>query len=113
MLSYSGRGSSAAPYEVKSSLPQFSEAQLMHHTESAVDNFIEQGRGFLENMQSQRNMLKGAHRTMLDVGNTLGLSNGTMRWVERRMAEDTYVFLGGTVAVLVTLYIVYRWVRGS
>lgn len=103
---------SAAPYEVRPPQPQISEQQFLSKTENAVDDFIAQGRGFLESMQQQRTMLKGAHRKMLDVGNTLGLSNGTMRWVERRMSEDTYIFYGGAAVVLITLYLVYRWVKG-
>ena len=67
------------------------------------------GSNILENMREQRTSLKGAHRRMMDVANTLGLSNTTMRLIEKRALEDKYILLGGMfiTVVIIVLLIIY------
>lgn len=61
------------------------------------------GQGVLENLKAQRDTIKGTHRRILDIANTLGLSNSTMRFIERRAYQDKFVLLGG---IIITLFIV-------
>jgi Golgi SNAP receptor complex protein 2 len=67
------------------------------------------GSNILENMRSQRSTLKSTHRRMMDIANTLGLSNTTMRLIEKRALEDKYILLGGmfVTCVIIVLLIVY------
>lgn len=65
----------------------------------------------LGNLRSQRETLKGAQKRIMDIGNTLGLSNHTMRLIERRIHEDKYVFFGGMgVTTIVIFLILYYFV---
>lgn len=63
----------------------------------------------LESLRSQRGTLKGAHRRMIDMANTLGLSNHTMRLIEKRVTEDKYLLFGGMflTCVIIILVIYY------
>jgi Golgi SNAP receptor complex protein 2 len=47
---------------------------------------------------------KNAHRRVLDVANTLGLSQDVIRWIERRSVEDKYVFWIGVVVTLLVVF---------
>ncbi|XP_067014476.2 Golgi SNAP receptor complex member 2 isoform X2 [Anabrus simplex] len=87
---------------------------LQHHmslqnANRGVDDMIRSGSGILENLRDQRSTLKGAHRRLFDIANTLGLSNTTMRLIERRAYQDKFVLIGGMLVtcVVIALVVVY------
>ncbi|XP_028159493.1 probable Golgi SNAP receptor complex member 2 [Ostrinia furnacalis] len=74
-----------------------------------VDEMLHTGSNILDTLRYNRETLKGAHRRLIDLANTVGLSNATISLIERRVAQDKYVLFGGmfvTLAVIV-LVIVY------
>ncbi|XP_014613271.1 PREDICTED: Golgi SNAP receptor complex member 2 [Polistes canadensis] len=78
---------------------------------NGVDDLISHGTGILDNLRSQRITLKGAHKRLIDIGNTLGLSNTTMRLIEYRARQDGFILVGGMlftciVIILVIIYLV-------
>lgn len=89
---------------------------LQHHTamtgaHRGVDDMIMTGHGVLDSLKSQRETLKGAQKRILDIGNTLGLSNHTMKIIEKRISEDKYVLFGGmAVTLLVIILVIYYFV---
>ncbi|BES97584.1 unnamed protein product [Nesidiocoris tenuis] len=74
-----------------------------------VDDLLMSGSSILDNMREQRSKLKGAHKRMMDIANTLGLSNTTMRFIERRAYEDKYVLFGGMVITLIVLIVMIMY----
>ncbi|XP_076247191.1 Golgi SNAP receptor complex member 2 [Calliopsis andreniformis] len=74
-----------------------------------VDDLIQSGSSILDNLRSQRITLKGAHKRLIDIGNTLGLSNTTMRLIEGRVRQDGFVLVGGMVftCIVMVLVIIY------
>ena len=69
------------------------------------------GNNALGNLRSQRETLKGAQKRILDIGNTLGLSNHTMKLIERRIHEDKYVVFGGmAITLLIIILVIYYFV---
>lgn len=90
------------------SLQQHSSMSNAHR---GVDDMLMTGHGVLDNLKSQRDTLKGAHKRILDIGNTLGLSTHTMKLIEKRISEDKYVLFGGmAVTVLVLVLVIYYFV---
>lgn len=84
---------------------------LQHHTQMnnaqrGVDDMISTGSSILASLRNQREMLKGARNKMVSIGSTLGLSDHTMRLIERRMHEDKYVMLAGMLVTLVVIGLV-------
>ena len=51
--------------------------------------------------------MRWVNRKMLDIGNKIGLSNSTMRMIERRDATDAYLVFGGMVVTLLVIYFLY------
>lgn len=83
----------------------------MLNAHRGVDDMLMTGNNALDSLRSQRDKLKGAHKRILDIGNTLGLSNHTMRLIEKRISEDKYVlYIGMVVTVLVILIFIYYFV---
>jgi golgi SNAP receptor complex member 2 len=81
---------------------------LQHHTQmnnahKGVDEMLSTGSNILDSLKNQRELLKGARNKMVSIGSTLGLSDHTMRLIERRVKEDKWVMLAG---MFVTLFII-------
>ncbi|KZC06121.1 PREDICTED: Golgi SNAP receptor complex member 2 [Dufourea novaeangliae] len=74
-----------------------------------MDDLLQSGSTILDNLKDQRITLKGAHKRLIDIGNTLGLSNTTMRLIERRAREDGFVLVGGMIftCIVIVLVIIY------
>ncbi|KAF0301246.1 Golgi SNAP receptor complex member 2 [Amphibalanus amphitrite] len=80
--------------------------QSSHH---GMDNLLDMGNSVLTSLRDQRGVLKGARRRMLDLANTLGMSNTVMRLTERRAAQDKFILFGGMLATLVVMYVTWRY----
>uniref|UniRef100_A0A6V7HP92 Golgi SNAP receptor complex member 2 n=1 Tax=Bracon brevicornis TaxID=1563983 RepID=A0A6V7HP92_9HYME len=78
----------------------------MHNAHQGIDNLIAHGSGIIENLRSQRMTLKGAHKRLIDIGNTLGLSNTTMRLIEQRAKQDGFILVGGMLFTVIIMVVV-------
>lgn len=78
----------------------------MQRAHKGMDEMLDTGSIALENLRSQRNTLKGAQRRIIDMANTLGLSNHTMRLIEKRVSEDKFILFGGMVVTLLVIVLV-------
>ncbi|KAH6927594.1 hypothetical protein HPB50_006130 [Hyalomma asiaticum] len=74
-----------------------------------VDDLIGSGTSILSNLREQRTTLKGAHRKILDVANTLGMSNTVMRMIERRTYQDKLILFGGMFVTCVVMFLVVKY----
>lgn len=74
-----------------------------------MDDLLQSGSSILDSLRSQRITLKGAHKKLIDIGNTLGLSNTTMRLIEERARQDGFVLVGGMLftCIVIVLVIIY------
>ncbi|XP_065079555.1 probable Golgi SNAP receptor complex member 2 [Ochlerotatus camptorhynchus] len=78
----------------------------MQNAHRGVDEMLWTGSNILDGLKNQRDTLKGAKKRILDFGNTLGLSNQTMKMIERRLVEDKYVMVGGMIVTLLIIVLV-------
>jgi len=78
-------------------------------TNQYMDNVLGQGAEILQSLQDQRDVLKGAKRKLLDVANSLGMSDTVIRLIERRSVGDKYILIGGMVATCVIMFVVLRY----
>lgn len=58
-------------------------------------------------LKTQRSTLKSAHRKVLDVASSLGLSANLMRLIERRTTADKILVYGGMVLVTLLVALIY------
>lgn len=76
-----------------------------------VEEAYETGVGIIGSMAGQRERLKATHRKVLDVLNTVGLSDSVLRLVERRQRMDQVVVYGGMLGTLVLVALLYWWAK--
>ncbi|XP_059049291.1 probable Golgi SNAP receptor complex member 2 [Achroia grisella] len=86
------------------------EQNSLQNSHRNVDEMIHTGSNILDTLRTNRETLKGAHRRLIDLANTLGLSNATISLIERRVSQDKYILFGGmfltlTVIVIVIIYL--------
>ena len=74
-----------------------------------MGDMINSGSNILTNMREQRMTLKGAHKKVLDVANTLGLSNTVLRLIERRSAQDKFILYGGMIFTCILMFLLWKY----
>jgi Golgi SNAP receptor complex protein 2 len=85
------------------------EGDVLSRAGHQIDEFIEHGRMVLGDLGEQGDILKSAQKSIYSVANTLGVSNETIRLVERRALQDKWVFYGGIFVMLVCFYYILKW----
>uniref|UniRef100_H2YWG3 Golgi SNAP receptor complex member 2 n=2 Tax=Ciona savignyi TaxID=51511 RepID=H2YWG3_CIOSA len=90
------------------------DAQINHHTSlmnshKGIDDLISHGSSVIENLRSQRGTLKGVKTRMLNIANTLGLSNTVMRLIEKRTTQDKLVLFGGMLATSLVMFLLWKY----
>lgn len=83
------------------------ERQSLDQSHLMVDNLISQGENSLGNLVEQRQRLRGVNRVIANIGNSLGLSQSTMRIIERRDITDAYLVAAGMVVTCLVIYFVW------
>lgn len=81
----------------------------LNRAHNGVDEMLHTGQNALESLRSQRITLKGAHRKIVDMANTLGLSTHTMKLIKKRVSEDKIILIAGMVltVTIITCIIVF------
>lgn len=85
------------------------EAMRLSNANSFVSDITAQGQAALGDLVFQRSMLKGTRRRLLDVANTLGLSNTVMRLIENRSDQDRLILWGGMLGTTILMAIIYHY----
>ena len=83
------------------------EADSLANSQGMMNELLASGQANLSSLSSQRQRMRWVNRKMLDIGNKIGLSNSTMRMIERRDATDAYFVFGGMAVTLLVIYFLY------
>ena len=83
------------------------EGQSLQQSHYMVNDLINQGESSLNNMVDQRNRMGGVMGVIGEMGNRLGLTQSTMRIIERRDITDAYLVFAGMIVTLIVLYVVW------
>lgn len=90
---------------------QSNYTRRMSNAHRGLDEMLVTGNNIMDSLLHQRSTLSGAHRRLLNIGSTLGLSNHTMKMIERRLVENKYIMYGGMIVTMsVIIVVVYFFV---
>ena len=81
----------------------------LHNAHKGMDELLYSGSNIVTNLRDQRGTLKGAHRKILDIANTLGMSNTVMRLIERRSYQDKFILYGGMIVTVIIMLLVWKY----
>lgn len=79
---------------------------LQSHRE--IDDMLGQGAETMGSLRNQREMLKNTRTRILDITNTLGVSQTVMRFIEKRSSTDRVILFVGMAAF--TLFMILVWI---
>ena len=84
-----------------------SEGESLQSSHRIVDSLIDQGSANLDSLVRQRQQLRGVRGVLNEIGNKLGLTQSTMRIIERRDITDAYFVAAGMVVTGLVFYFVW------
>ena len=85
--------------------------ERVKRSKQIAEEAYQTGVSALAAMSDQRDRLKVAHRKVLDVLNTVGLSDSVLRIAERRIAVDKMIAYGGMLLITVVLVALLLWFK--
>ena len=102
-----GTGTSAAGEEQQDMANLADESRSLHQASLMVDDLLSTGQASLQGLVDQRSRLKGVRKVVGEIGNRLGLTNMTMKIIERRDITDAYLVLAGMIVTCFVIYLCY------
>lgn len=87
---------------------------LQHNTslqnaDRGISDLLSSGSSILTSLRDQRLTLKGAHKRILDIASTLGLSNTVMRLIDKRATQDKWIVFGGMIVTCIIMFLVVKY----
>ena len=83
------------------------EQQSLDQSNMMANSLIAQGEASLQDLVAQRNRLRNVRGVLTDIGNRLGITDSTMRIIERRDITDAYLVAAGMVVTCLVFYFVW------
>lgn len=87
----------------------FKEKQSLSRGSQQLDQILEMGQSAFEDLVEQNETLKKIGSTFLQSLLTLGVSQGTIRTIERRARQDKWLFWGAVILLFVMFYYMIKW----
>ncbi|XP_074628081.1 Golgi SNAP receptor complex member 2-like [Acropora palmata] len=87
---------------------------LQHNTslqnaDRGIGDLLSSGSSILTSLRDQRLTLKGAHKRILDIASTLGLSNTVIRLIDKRATQDKWIVFGGMIVTCIIMFLVVKY----
>ena len=83
------------------------ESSSLINCHREIDDMLSSGSETMSSLRKQRETLKSARTRILDLTNTLGMSQTIMRLIEKRSSKDRILLFGGMA--LFTLFMILVW----
>lgn len=83
------------------------ESTSLASSQNMVGELLMSGQAQLSSLIDQRKRMRGVKRMVLNIGSMLGMSNNTMRMIEKRDENDMYLVFGGMLVTCIVIYVVW------
>eukprot|EP00300_Choanocystis_sp_HF-7_P039594 c5911_g1_i1.p1 GENE.c5911_g1_i1~~c5911_g1_i1.p1 ORF type:complete len:218 (+),score=52.19 c5911_g1_i1:30-683(+) len=84
------------------------ESGSLKRSERGLQELLDRGAAMFTVLHHQGESIKNVHRKIIDVANVLGLSENTIRAIERRLVTDRWIVYGGMFLTSIVLLWVLR-----
>jgi len=93
--------------EERDNLNLSDEAKSWNQSQYMVTDLLANGEASLNSLVEQRQRMTGVSKFLGQIDDRLGISNSTMKVIERRDITDVYFVLGGCVITCIVIY--FTW----
>ncbi|EFC41805.1 predicted protein [Naegleria gruberi] len=98
--------------ELESALTEYGvQGKSMDNSIRLIEQMKQVGIDSLGMLSDQRSTLKIIHEKLIGMGSTLGISQSTMRSIERRYVRDKYIIMAGMIFITLLLIFVYYYFK--
>ncbi|KAJ8434605.1 hypothetical protein Cgig2_025031 [Carnegiea gigantea] len=104
-----GRANGESSYVLRIFDDEAQAMQSAHSSSRMLEEAYSTGVAILGKFAEQRESMKSAQRKLLDILNTVGLSNSVLRLIERRNRVDTWIKYAGMLLTFIVLMMMWRW----
>ncbi|CCH42443.1 hypothetical protein BN7_1988 [Wickerhamomyces ciferrii] len=113
--------SSANPFDSQQGTQQQPQQQQSYHDglykenstlsrgNQQLDEILEMGMEAFDELVASNELIRKFQSKVTDSLSTLGVSQGTIRTIEKRAFEDKWLFYGGAILMFIILYYIYKW----
>ncbi|EFP11058.1 CRE-MEMB-2 protein [Caenorhabditis remanei] len=81
----------------------------LKHSNNMIDQMITQGANIFDDLQKQKFNLRSINKRFHFLTKSLGLSDTTIRLIEKRVREDKKLFIAGVICCLIFMFCFYYW----
>lgn len=81
----------------------------LRHSNNMIDQMLAQGASVFEDLQKQKFNLMSINKRFQYLTKTLGISDTTIRLIEKRVREDKKLFAIGVTCCLIFMFCFYYW----
>lgn len=83
------------------------ESKSWQQSQYMVNDLLANGEASLNHLVQQKQQLRSVNRFLGQISDSLGISNATMKIIERRDVTDAYFVLAGCIMTCITIYFVW------
>lgn len=87
----------------------YKEKQSLSRGSQQLDQILEMGQNAFEDLVEQNETLRKLGSKFSESLVTLGVSQGTIRTIERRAKQNKWLFWGGVIILFVLFFFIIRW----
>ncbi|KAG4094324.1 hypothetical protein H8356DRAFT_1694577 [Neocallimastix lanati (nom. inval.)] len=85
------------------------ESNVLHRTGKQIDDYIAMSKSALQELYDQKNILKRSKTTMLNIANTLGVSQTVIRYIETRTTQDKWILFIGIIVTVFLMWLIVHY----
>lgn len=89
----------------------YNERQSLSRGTQQLDHILEMGQQTFEDIVEQNETLRKLATKFEEGLVTLGVSQGTIRTIERRAKQDKWLFWGGVIGMCLIFWLILKWLR--
>lgn len=83
------------------------ESGSLQNSHNMMRDVIGSAESSYVSLTQQNKRLRGINSTLVEIGNVLGITQTTMKIIERRDKSDAYLVLGGCILTMIVIYVCY------
>ncbi|ORY72950.1 hypothetical protein LY90DRAFT_403571 [Neocallimastix californiae] len=85
------------------------ESSVLHRSGKQIDDYISMSKSALQELYDQKNILKKSKTTMLNIANTLGVSQTVIRYIDTRTTQDKWILFAGIMITVFLMWLIVHY----
>ncbi len=85
------------------------ESNLLNYTENKLEEYISIGMATVSSLKSQKNTLNSTKNRIVEVLNSLGISQSLIKIINSKSNEEKFIFYFGIFFTFLIIYLLWKY----